>query len=482
MKKILLFLLLVSVFSGAQTKQDLGKILTADDSTALLSLASQPDTVRAELLKACTRTEALVSAEALQKNTRQSFRDLIDVYSKTEQEKFWELSRYPSLLSEISNGGKKSTEELEKISVKYPVELRKTILYCGKRHFETISAINSIYNNSSEEFKKTIADYPPQVQTAYLKLLNRPEVLSQLASNLHLATVLGSMFKTDPRQTTHLLDSINISLKKHDEKNIADWKSGLEKNPEAKKEMEQAAKEFSDEYNQKTQVADDIYVTGADHTSQPTVLISPPTVVYVQPYPYWFGYPWWYDYPYWYPYPVWFNTGFYWGPTGVVYLGLPSPFFMNWYFFHPYHHYYYSHYSDYSLGFHGTHYGPRTSQADFNSVIHRWTRANEPNLPIGYLAPDSKRQERIKELGRFEMDYHNNTKGVFGRNLTRSEFLKNNSNYYPRINPVIKQRSFNQPINYPKQQNPIKFNMGKPGSLPGGGLQKPRSGGISKPR
>jgi hypothetical protein len=289
------------------------------------------------------------------------------------------------------------------------------------------------------------------------------------------------MYKSNPQQLTHMLDSINVEHNKQSAKDLEDWKNGLEKNPAAKQEMENAAKEFTAE-KQDDYYTDDVYKTGPSSAkTNPQVYTSPPNVnIVVQPYPYWFGYPWWYDYPYWYPYPYWYNCGFYWSPGGIVYMGFPSPYFMHWYFFHPYHHYYYSNFSDYCVGYHYQHYGPRHQQTGFNSEIHRWTRANEANLPKGYFNPDPQRSGRIKELGKFEMDYHNSTKGVFGRNISRPEFLQNNSNFYPHLNPVMAQPRFNKPITYPQQQNPIRFNMGTPVKIRGGGLpqQMPHNGGA----
>ena len=264
-----------------------------------------------------------------------------------------------------------------------------------------------------------------------------------------------------------MLDSIKIKQDIQIEKEKKEWKEGLEKNPEAEKEMEQVAREY---INKETNIDlndDDVYSNSTSNKNVDIITTNAPLLnATISPYPYWFGYPYWYEYPYWYPYPYWYNFGFYWGASGIVYVGLPSPYFMNWYFFNPHHHFYYSNFSDYCIGHHYNHYEPRFQRTDFNSEIHRWEKANEPNLPKGYLNSDVNRPNRIKELGRFEMNYQSNTKSIFGRNITRSEFLQNNSNYYPQLNPVINQSRFNQRINYPKQQSPIKYNMEQPQNSP----------------
>jgi len=459
MKKIFFLLACLPCIVKSQTKGGLEKNLNSEDSTALLTIASYPDTIRLNILEACLKPEILVKAENLQKSSSQSFREVVSEYTKEEQSKFWDLSRYPGLIEKIGTGEKKSKDDLERIASEYPSEIRSTILEYGKKNHSTITEINNLNIKTNEEFEKILAAYPDNIKTAYRKLsLHAPEGLNTLATNMHLAVMLGDMYKSDPNKTIQLLDSVK---KKHEEQsaaNLEDWKSGLEKNPGAKRELEKAAKEFAKE-NKSDEEEDDVYRSASD--SPKTEIKENPAIInyVVQPYPYWVGYPWWYDYPYWRPYPYWYHTGFYYGSGGITYIGLPSPYFMQWYFFHPYHHYYYSHFTDYSLGYHSAHYGPRHQSTGFNSVVNRWSKVNGANLPRGYLNQDAQRPERIKELGRFEMDYHNNTKGMFGKNLTRPQFLRNNRNYYPRLNPVIKQRNFDQPIKYPRQESQPKSDM-----------------------
>jgi hypothetical protein len=488
MKKLLICLLALSFTGLAQVKGRLDKNFTSDDSTALLTIAALPDSVRPAALLACQKPELLVQAEALQKSTSEAFRKATDDYTKAEQQKLWDLARYPGLVNEIAGGGKKSKDELEAIAAKYPAEIRPTIRSYGRKHFEVISTINSLHQNSEAEFSKILANYPEPVRKAFGQLVKRPDVLHTLANNMHMAVLLAEMQKAEPEKTRALLDEIRDEQARLNEKNIAEWKKGLEADPQARQEMEQAAKEFSNENDAQADAEediDDIYKTADDKkTEKPASKkqVSEPVVVtnyYVQPYPYWFGYPWWYDYPFWYPYPYWYHTGFYWSPGGWVVVGFPSPYFMHWYLYHPYHHYYYSHFTDYCIGFHHRTYGPRSSRTGFNHQVHEWKRTNEAHLPKGYFNGDAQRPQRIKELGKFEMDYHNSTKGVFGKNITRPEFLRNNPEHYPNINPVLNQPQLNRPVKYPQQQNPVKFNTGPPPSVPRRTGKPP--GGFSNP-
>jgi hypothetical protein len=488
-------ILLLAHFTNAQVRSaQLLKDLSTDDSVALATVASYPDSVRPAVLEACKRPDILVQAESLQKKTSQQFRDLVEKYPRDEQKKLWDLARYPFLLKEISAGGKKSKEELEKIAEKYPSALRPAIKEYGHKHYEVINEMNDLYTNSQVEFKKILDNTPSNTQQAFSTLSNRPDILNTLSNNTHLTVILGEMHKNDPAQTVAMLDSIRTENAKTNAKDFEEWKNGLEQNPQAKKELEQAASEFSKENEDPNANVDDVYKTSGNANVSPTQVYSSAPVInnyYMQPYPYWFGYPSWYDYPFWYPYPYWYNTGFYWGPGGMVWIGFPSPFFMHWYLYHPYHNYYYPYFTDYCVGYNQVHYGPRHSRTGFNSEIHQWSRVNQSNLPSGYFHPDAQRPQRIKELGKFEMDYHNSTKGMFGRNITRSEFLKNNPNYYPHMSPAVNQPHFDQRINYPQQQNPVKFNMNRPEMrqrggfsqpMPGGGFPKGGGGGMSHPR
>jgi hypothetical protein len=456
------FFFLTTLLLNGQVNERLDKNFSSDDSTALVSIANYPDSIRHNILLACQKPDLLVKTELLQKNSSRSFRSLIDNYSKESQQKFWNLSRYPKLINEIVTGNKKSKEELKTIASRYPEELRPVIVEYGEKHIGVLTEMNNLYEKSNIDYDKLIANNPINIKTAYLSLRSFPDVLNILTSNMHLAVILGNMYVSDSKYTLLMLDSIKIKQEAQRIKETEDWQKGLEKNPEAKKEMEQVTKEFIKD-KQSDENVDDVYNNMTSNNSNPQIYTTDPVLNYaVQPYPYWFGYPWWYDYPYWYPYPYWYNSGFYWGPYGIVYIGLPSPYFMHWYFFHQNHHYYYSHFSDYCIGYQSVHYGPRIQRTGFNSEIIQWTKVNEHNLPKGYLNSDGNRQNRIKELGRFEMNYHNNTTGIFGKNITRSEFLQNNSSYYPHLNSVISQPHFDQRVIYPKQQGPVKFNMDQP--------------------
>lgn len=500
MKRILLYICLLAVlYAAGQGKGGLAKTLTTEDSVALVMIAALPDSVRGAAIEACHQPEILVKAEAVQQGTSEAFRQLTDDYTKAEQKRLWDLARYPALVNEIATGGKKSKEDLEAIAPRYPIEIQPTVKAYGRKHYEVISEINNLYQNSETEFRNILAPYSDSIRNAYLKLSRHPEVLHTLANNMHLAVVLGEMQRTDAAKTSIMLDSVRAQHKQQAEKEREAWKKGLEAEPKARQEMEQAAREFvaETEGNSDEEDIDDVYKTAEEKSrEQPIperIEWGEPDVAnnyYTQPYPYWFGYPGWYGYPFWYPYPYWYHTGFYWGPGGAVFIGNPSPLFMYWYLYHPYHHYYYSHFTDYCLSYNRQYYGPRASRTGFNHQVTRWRRANEAQLPGGYFNADVQRPQRIKELGKFEMEYYNKTKGVFGKNVTRPEYLKRNRENYPNISPALRLPQISRPIQYPERRQE-KYKTDRPGGVtpragkPPGGFTNPspsKSGGMRRPR
>jgi hypothetical protein len=307
--------------------------LIEEDSAAITALALYPADVRKNILEACTYPEALVRIEALQKNTRASFREMLENYSKEEQQKIWDLSRYPGLIARLTEGGKKSKEEIEKISSDYPEEIRETAVQYGRDYYEILIKVHALNIDSDKAFEGVIREYPEQAKTSLRELMKRPETIDILTSDMKMSVLVGDIYKKRPQLVQKKLDSISAEHASQNAKAQEDWKAGLEKNPETKKEMEEASKEFVKAQGYDN---DDLTVTNE------TVVVN--HVIY--PYPYWYGYPWWYDYPYWYPYPYWYDLGYYWGLGGIVYIGLPSAYFTYWFFYHPHHHYHYNHFSD----------------------------------------------------------------------------------------------------------------------------------------
>ena len=134
-----------------------------------------------------------------------------------------------------------------------------------------------------------------------------------LARSPGTTVALGEAFEADPDGTRERLDALAIEVAAANRALEEEWREGLEGDPEAQEELEQAAREYADEYGFSY---DDLTTTNVQVTVRHTYA----------PYPYWFGFPSWYAY--WWPWGVWYpvypHFGFYYGHHHRhVYWGLP---------------------------------------------------------------------------------------------------------------------------------------------------------------
>jgi hypothetical protein len=275
-----------------------------------------------------------------------------------------------------------------------------------------------------------------------------------LAGNMRLAVKAGDLHKQDPRKLSHQFDSLNTELAVQKSKEIQDWKAGLENNQDAKAEFEQATTEYKTEHN----------------TVNETTIVNETVVVnYVcYPYSYWYGYPWWWDYPYWYPYPHWYACGYYYGPYGIVYFGYPTPYYTWWYFYHYPHHYHYCHFSDYYVDHY---YGHRRTPSASGRVVENWIADEQPRVSKSFFVKDASRPDRIKELGRAEVERAEYNAKNPDKPVTRDEFVRSNQNQYPDLVPKSPgARTEPGPTVTPP---PPQQQQGKPGAAPKPSQQTP---------
>lgn len=490
------FLFLATIFFlplGSRSQQSetvyMTKALLREDSLTMASLSAYPAKVRESILQVCTQSDGLIKLSNLQKQTSAEFTTLLQPLKKEEQEKIWDISRYPGLVTAIAKDGPKTHDELEKIAQGYPKSMHDKIIDLGKHQYDLLVKIDRLNQRNQQAFETLISGYDQRTRSAFTTLLQYPDAIALLTENMRTTLMLGQIYNRDENILLQKMDSIGVANAEQNKKDLEEWKKGLENNPDAKKEMDASAKEFENYVSYDgSGDGDDVY-----NRSQ-TVIVE----VY-QPYPYWFGYPWWYDYPCWYPYPWWYHCGYYWGPYGVVYVGFPSPFYMHWYLHNYHHHYYYNHFTDYCVGHY---YGHRNTPSEFNHSVRQWVNSNKYCVPSGFFNNDNGRPERIKEFGKFETDYQQAVLKDPGTKLSREEFLKSNGEKYPSMRPSStydvpgkKQptppvRPYQPPVNKKPTNNPMppakpkqpgnKAPSGQPRNIPT--TPKPRPSTQPKPQ
>ncbi|TND06529.1 MAG: Uncharacterized protein FD123_3464 [Bacteroidetes bacterium] len=442
MKKVILFFAFAvsfGIFFPGDVFGQGGKVsfeqIFREDSATVNALALYPDSVRNSMLEVCRYPEILVKMEALQKSIAASFKEKMTPYPRDEQQKVWDIVRYPGLAEKLVNGGKKSNNEIEAILENYPEEIHKTAQDYGRSHYDLLQQITELNRKSDAGFNEIVKPYPASARKAAQEMVKYPELASILTDNMKLAVMLGDAYKTEPQSIKHKLDSLNIEAVRQNAKNVEDWKNSLEKNPEAKKEFEESAKSYAKEqgYSDETLVIHETRIV---------------TEYICYPYPYWYGSPWWWDYPYWYPYPYWYDWGYYYGPYGIVYIGYPSFHFIHWHFHYFPHHHHYPHFSEHCYNYYEGH---RRVVSGMNGGIDHWVRESQGTLPAGFLNPDAGRVTRFKELGKLEMDREKYNKENPGNTVSREKYYEEHAKTYPNIGQVPPKEERPKPVVKPQE-------------------------------
>lgn len=428
MKFRISFIIVFALLQFPIHAQDEGLLqqLKEDDQKAIEAIALYPETERAIILEAASYPEILVRMQGIRERTEIRFRQLLEDLPEDEQQHLFNLSRYPELITQISTGKERKTKKvMEALVANYPEDICTLAMDAQRNHLSTLIQINKLYTASELTFNDVLSNYPTQVKEAYTELLKLPEVVNILTENIATTVLLGDLYKRQPVQLKKELDSLNVLLAEEKARELNDWKQSLEENPEAMAEYEQAAQEFASEQ-------------GYDNANYSEPVIEKSTTeVYVynswRPYPYWFGWPWWYSCECWYPYPWWYHWGYYYGPSNVVvFVGLPSTYFMYWHFNHYPHFYYYPHFTNHAVRYYSRY---RNSNTSVTTTVRKWEAETKNDLSENWLDDESNRVERIREYGKLKMDYQSLAKNA-GSNLpSQREYLRDNPEKYPALKP-----------------------------------------------
>lgn len=417
------FLISLPLFNIAQ-QQSLLSQLQNGEKEAIEAIALYPEKQRSAILEASKYPAVLVRMQNIRKNSEADFQALLSDLTEEEQKQAFDISRYPELIASIcENGKKRSDSEMDDLLKNYPDDTKETAKHLNKMHFSMLQKINELHSDSQEEFDNVISEYSKETKDAYYELLKLPEVLTILNEYMNTTVLLGDIYKSNPEQLKQELDSLNTVVAEQKAKELEEWKQSLENDPEAMAEYEEASKEFADDQGYDASVYTKTYTTN----------------VYVydnwRPYSYWFGPPWWYYYDYWYPYPWWYHCGYYYGPNNVIVLvGFPSPYFVHWHYYHHQHFYYYPHFTNHMITYYNGH---RESMNSVNSETANWVSEHRNDFPEAWIKNDGMRVERIKEFGKFEIDYERE-RDMNTSIPSKRDFLENNASKYPAISNVLK--------------------------------------------
>ncbi len=343
--RIILAIMLSLALPGFSQSGDKGKLLQMieQDRTTLDAIAGYNEDIQRHILQIAQTPEALIKIEELQKRSQSEFRDIIDRYDRDAQTAFYEMARYPNLISDLVSNGQPSSSDINRIASNYPEDIQPIAQKYGRRYFDVFVRIDRLNNEIDRAFQLYLEPYSSRTRESVNVLLGYPEIVSALIDDMSFTSLLGDVYSQDPRWTDRYLAQVSRELAELKERDLDAYRNQITNDPEAYNEMLEASERFARENNEVR------YINNNTPTVEITVINS---------YPFWFGYPYWYSAPYWRPRPIYYHTGFYRNYYGnVVFVGLPSYHFLHWHtHYHPtlfphlsynYYSYYENHYTKY---------------------------------------------------------------------------------------------------------------------------------------
>ncbi|WP_375446534.1 DUF3300 domain-containing protein [uncultured Fibrella sp.] len=304
----------------------------ADNNPSLFSsIASYRDDVRRAALLASQEPKVLDKLVEQQDNSRDAFERLIQSYGQTKQGWFYELARYPEIqhaLAILPAGTDQATVQV--ITKSMPTNLQESTWKLYRHHHDDLVQADNLNQQANQAFENLIAPLDGSTQSAFRQLITMPDVLSTLTQNLAQTAQLGRDYQSDPQGITQQLADLHTKSEAQNQQELADYQNQLNQDPQARQELQQAGQDYARANG---------YNTSGINPNPAWPANSPN--YYANPYSYWFGYPYWYGSPMWYPsYGYGFGTGFAYGLGGnLLFYGLPSYGFSNWFFSRGYYNY-----------------------------------------------------------------------------------------------------------------------------------------------
>ncbi|MCX6238111.1 MAG: hypothetical protein NTY07_11255 [Bacteroidia bacterium] len=312
-----------------------------EDRTTIDAIAGYDQKIQNHILQVVQTPEVLKKVEELQKRSQNQFRAIINDYDRDAQAAFYEMARYPNLITDLVSNGKPSSAEVAQIVSNYPEDIHATTNNYARTYFDVLLRIDQLNNEIDRAFQAYLEPYNTETRESVNALLAYPEIVSVLVEDKDFTSLLGTVYSEDPEWVVRNLERISQELAEQNKEDLNAYKNQIENDPEAYNEMLAASERFARENNETRYL---------DGSSDPIVEVN-----LINSYPYWFGYPYWYSDPYWRPRPFYYHTGFYRNHFGnIVFVGLPSYHFMHWQtYYHPslFPHLSYNYYSYYENHF-----------------------------------------------------------------------------------------------------------------------------------
>ena len=182
------------------------------DRSSFESIAVYPELVRELVFSAAMYPGAIVKMGDIQAKSSQQFSQLLNGYSDADKEATWNLVRFPRLIDELVDGGPKTKGRIRTILRQYPKEIHNTALMLGQREYGLLEQIARLNRTTEGTFENLIYQYSEKTQNNLRQLLQYPELLTLLRTDLDLAVLLGEAYREDPDQLRARAASLHLAL------------------------------------------------------------------------------------------------------------------------------------------------------------------------------------------------------------------------------------------------------------------------------
>jgi hypothetical protein len=421
--------LLMPLLALAQSEQALLAQILEEEQKTIEALALYPSNTRIAILEASKFPESLIKLETMQGKTSKEFKALLEKYPQSVQSSIWDLTRYPGLVEAIVEGGQKQGIDFEIAVQDFHKEIVPRARQLSDDYFPVLVEVHRLNRYWDAVFGELVSQYPAATRDALRQLVDLPEVLSLLTDNIRLTVLVGDLYHKNPTWLVAQMDSLSIVVAEARAKELEEWRHNLANNPQAEEELQAAAQAYADEYGYDDDYYDyddDLYYDEDDRYGRPIEYNY-----YYYNYPYWFGYPHWYPYARWRPYPYWYDWGFYWGHNHVIVIvDMPSFWFVDWHFYHPWNHYYYPHLSSCYVNHY---YGHRGSSGSISSNVRNWHGRNRDIVTDDWLDRARTDSRQFVEYGKLETERERYNRTHVDKPVSQKDYLDKNRKQYPTL-------------------------------------------------
>lgn len=298
------------------------------DKGLLQSIAPYSSDVRQSILMASQNQNVLDRAQQIRTRSQKSFQDLIKGFGQKEQGYFYEVTRYPNVLNTFATNINLRRNDVDDLVANTSSILKDNAWSLYRSNRDVIVQIYQLNQNADQEYQQMIQSLNPSTQSAFRQLANYPDVMTLMSDNRDLTARLGERYANDREALNKELSELHDSMVAQRQYDVAEYKKKLNDNPDAAKELDQAAEEYAQSNNYVLPNRDqDVYITNNYYNNTPS------RAYYSNPYSYWCGYPYWYTTPLWYPSSYWYDFRFSFGIGSVGLYGYASYGFADWFYY-----------------------------------------------------------------------------------------------------------------------------------------------------